>query len=70
MIKKSWNLIGEEAHWPHVTKRGSLKCHLLLMIISVQKFKDITRFFPQILVIKKSYNHIAQEAKLATAKQR
>ena len=37
MIKKSWNLIGQEAHQATSNKTGSLRCYIPLMIMLMQK---------------------------------
>ena len=43
--------------WPNPTKSGSLKCYLPLTI-SMQKIKDINRFFTILLLVKESLNLI------------
>ena len=63
MIKESCKLIGGiRLKWPHATKRGNLRCHLPLTIISMQKIQDINWLLPEILKIKESCNLIGWKA--------
>ena len=67
--KKSWNLIEPVANMTKHNQNWQFRCYLPLMIISMQKFKDIDWFFPVTLVINESCNLIGRETQLATPNQ-
>ena len=58
-------LLDKTHNWSHPTKRGSLTCYLLLMIISMQKSFEINWFISGILMINESCILIEQAAKHA-----
>ena len=59
---KNYGIWLDQMHtWPHPNKSVSLRCYLPLVIIPMQKSRDISWFFSLILLIKESCNLIGQE---------
>ena len=59
--------LGKTHNWPHQNKISSLTSYLSLIIIFMQKIKDIYWFIPVILWITESCNLTGKEAHLPTS---
>ena len=59
--QKSCNLIGREAQLSTTNQRGSPRCYLCLMAISMKKTYENCGFLPEILMIRESFNLIWRE---------